>query len=50
MVVDRTNTASINIKKTTRERITKLKVHPRQSHDEVINKGMELLEEKDVDG
>ena len=46
MTLDRTHLCSIDIKKTTRDRIVKLKIHPRQAHDEVIIKGLKLLEEK----
>ena len=44
MVIDRTHLCSIDIRKATRERIINSKIHPRQSHDEVINKGLEMLE------
>ena len=45
MVVDRTQFKSIDIKIATRDRLNKNKIHPRQSHDEVINKGLDLIEE-----
>ncbi len=44
MVLDRTKFKSIDIKIATRDRLNKNKIHPRQSHDEVINKGLDLIE------
>jgi len=47
MVADRTQLKSIDIKIKTRDRLNKNKIHPRQSHDEVINKALKLLELKE---
>jgi len=47
MVMNRKHICTIDMKITTRERIKKLKIHPRQSYDEVINKAIKLLKDKE---